>query len=120
MCQYRKRLTSEQNKNAEQYHRMSGSHKVGIDAIVTEEGKDTDPYPWLASDDPCHWRIQDFPWGALTSYEGCQLLRWLHVEKFVCQNERIWTLRGAHAGGTPLDLPMHADFRQISTFFMRK
>ena len=32
---------------------------------------------------------------------GRQLPRRLRFEKFVCQNERIWTLRGAHAGGAP-------------------
>ena len=37
---------------------------------------------------------------------GHQLLRWLHFEKFVCQNKRIWTLGGMH-WQCPLDLPMH-------------
>ena len=32
---------------------------------------------------------------------GCGLLRWLHFEIFVCQNERIGTLRGAHTGCAP-------------------
>ena len=32
---------------------------------------------------------------------GCGLLRWLCFENFVCQNERIGTLRGACAGHTP-------------------
>ena len=32
---------------------------------------------------------------------GRQLPRWLHFKKFVCQNERIWTRRGARAGGAP-------------------
>ena len=36
----------------------------------------------------------------------CGLLRQLHFENFVCQNERIGTLRGVHAGCAPLDLPM--------------
>ena len=38
---------------------------------------------------------------------GCGLPRWLHFENFVCQNERIWTLRGEHQlGMPPLHLPM--------------
>ena len=49
------------------------------------------------------WRIQDFPWGRWPRGGGRQLPRWLHFEKFVCQNERIWTLGG---GGAPLDPPM--------------
>ena len=49
------------------------------------------------------WRIQDFPWGG-----GHGLPRWLHFKNFVCQNERIWTLRGACAGHPPpLNPPMH-------------
>ena len=32
---------------------------------------------------------------------GCQLTRQLRFEKFVCQNERIWTRRGPRAGGAP-------------------
>ena len=32
---------------------------------------------------------------------GRQLPRRLRFEKFVCQNERIWTRRGARAGGAP-------------------
>ena len=32
---------------------------------------------------------------------GCGLPRWLHFENFVCQNERIGTLRGGHAPGAP-------------------
>ena len=38
---------------------------------------------------------------------GRQLLRWLRFEKFVYQNERIWTLGGcAPAAPPPLDPPM--------------
>ena len=38
---------------------------------------------------------------------GRGLPRQLHFENFVCQNERIWTLRGGRASGTPpLDPPM--------------
>ena len=32
---------------------------------------------------------------------GRQLPRRLRFEKFVCQNERIWTLRGARSDGAP-------------------
>ena len=32
---------------------------------------------------------------------GCVLPRQLHFENFVCQNERIGTLRGARAGRAP-------------------
>ena len=32
---------------------------------------------------------------------GHRLPTRLHYEKFVCRNERIWTLRGARAGGAP-------------------
>ena len=45
------------------------------------------------------WRDPGFPIG------GCQLPRRLHFKKFVCQNERIWTLWG-HARRRPLDPPM--------------
>ena len=37
-------------KNAEEYNRMSGSHKVGKMSCPRRER--TDPYPWLAPDDP--------------------------------------------------------------------
>ena len=43
-----------------------------------------------------------FPIGGANLVGGRQLPRRLRFEKFVCQNERIWTLRGARAGGTPL------------------
>ena len=33
---------------------------------------------------------------------GRGLLRRLRFKNFVCENERIWTLRGACAGHTPL------------------
>ena len=40
---------------------------------------------------------------------GRGLPRRLHFANFVCQNERIWTLRGGRAPGMPpLDPPMHA------------
>ena len=45
----------------------------------------------------------------------------LRSENFVCQNKRIWTLRGAYAGTPPLDPPMKCpsivfkqlDFNQV-------
>ena len=37
---------------------------------------------------------------------GHGLPRQLHFENFVCQNERIWTLRGRAPGTPPLDPPM--------------
>ena len=37
---------------------------------------------------------------------GCGLLRQLCFENFVCQNERIGTLRGGMCRVCPLDLPM--------------
>ena len=39
---------------------------------------------------------------------GCGLLRWLRFENFVCQNERIGTLRGSkrRRAPPPLDPPM--------------
>ena len=56
------------------------------------------------------WRIQDFPWGGGgrgPRRRGCGLPRQLRFENFVCQNERIGTLRGgARAGRAPLDPPM--------------
>ena len=51
---YCKRLPSEKNKNAEQYNRMSGSHEVGKMNCPRRER--TDPYPWLALDDPCRFQ----------------------------------------------------------------
>ena len=44
--------------------------------------------------------------GVPTSWGGHQLQTRLHFKKFVCRNERIWTLRGARAVGAPLDPPM--------------
>ena len=41
-----------------------------------------------------------FPVGGADLVGGRQLLRRLHFKKFVCQNERIWTLGGG-AGGSP-------------------
>ena len=38
---------------------------------------------------------------------GCGLPRQLRFENFVCQNERIGTLKGARAGRAPLDPPVH-------------
>ena len=38
---------------------------------------------------------------------GCGLPRQLRFENFVCQNERIGTLRGARTGHAPLDPPMN-------------
>ena len=47
-----------------------------------------------------------FPIGGHRPRGGRQLPRRLHFEKFVCQNERIWTLRG-RTPVAPLDPPMH-------------
>ena len=44
--------------------------------------------------------------GASTSGGGRRLLRQLRFENFVCQNERIWTLRGEGRRACPLDPPM--------------
>ena len=46
---------------------------------------------------------------------GCGLLRQLHFENFVCQNERIGTLRGGARRARPLDPPMVliSDFMSI-------
>ena len=41
-----------------------------------------------------------FPVGGTDLVGGCQIPRWLHFENFVCQNKRIWTLRG-HALAVP-------------------
>ena len=37
---------------------------------------------------------------------GHEPLRQLCFENFVCQNKRIWTLRGCALGTPPLDPPM--------------
>ena len=42
-----------------------------------------------------------FPVGGRRPHGGRQLLRWLCFEKFVCQNERIWTHGGARTGSAP-------------------
>ena len=42
-----------------------------------------------------------FPIGGRGPCRGCGLPRQLHFENFVCQNERIWTRRGACAGYAP-------------------
>ena len=55
---------------------------------------------------PHHVIIYSISGGSKISCSGRQLPRQLRFEKFVCQNERIWTLGGARAGGTPLDPPM--------------
>ena len=47
---YCKRLPFVKDENAEQYHRMSGSHSQDI--ANKQRRECTDPYPWLASDDP--------------------------------------------------------------------
>ena len=45
-----------------------------------------------------------FPVGGCPRYEGGhQLSTWLHFINFVCQNERIGTLRGRAPGAPPLD-----------------
>ena len=61
----------------------------------------------------CQWRIQDFPWGGMDLVGGRGLPRQLCFEKFICQNERIWTLRRGRAPGTPLDPPMHVLIKLI-------
>ena len=50
---------------------------------------------------PKQWRIQDFPQGGVDLVGGRVLPRRLRFENFVCQNERIWTLGGGRAPGTP-------------------
>ena len=47
---YCKSLPSEENKNAEQYNRMSGTKNR--ERINLPKSERTDPYPWLALDDP--------------------------------------------------------------------
>ena len=47
---------------------------------------------------------------------GHGLPRRLRFIKFVCQNERFGSLRGARAGGAPLNPPMHTDATCINTF----
>ena len=47
---YCKRLPSDKTKNAEQYNRMSGTHTREHANLAKRER--TDPYPWLALDDP--------------------------------------------------------------------
>ena len=47
--------------------------------------------------------------GAWTSYGGPWTPRQLRFENFACQNERIWTRRGARAGRASLDPPMVRD-----------
>ena len=49
-----------------------------------------------------------FPVGGRRPRRGRQLPRQLHFEKFVCQNERIWTLRGGAHQWHPLDPPMQS------------
>ena len=53
--------------------------------------------------DYIQWRIQDFPWGGRGPRRGGRgLLSRLRFKNFVCQNKRIWTLRGACAGHLPM------------------
>ena len=54
-----------------------------------------------------------FPIGGCQPHR-CQLPRWLCFEKFVCQNERIWTLRGGTHWWCPLDLPMPKHYGKIT------
>ena len=75
----------------------------------------------LMGSDGQQWWIQDFH-GGHQPHGGCQLPRQLCFEKFVCQNERIWTLGGACTGDTPLDLPMvryHQVGKSSSNYFMK-
>ena len=58
-----------------------------------------------------------FPIGGHQPHRGgCQLLRRLCFIKFVCRNERIWTLRGGKCQQRPLDLPMHWTCSQKKKF----
>ena len=57
-----------------------------------------------------------FPVGVRGPRRGPRgLLRWLSFENFVCQNERIWTLRGGACAGTPLlDTPMASNLGPLN------
>ena len=50
-----------------------------------------------------HFPVADpgFPVGGVDLVGGRGLPRWLHFIKFVCQNERIGSFRGARAGCAP-------------------
>ena len=63
---------------------------------------------WLDCCTSNHKAVADpgFPVGGVDLVGGRGLPRWLRFENFVCQNERIWTLRGRAPGTPPLDSPM--------------
>ena len=46
--------------------------------------------------------------------------RRLRFENFACQNERIWTRRGARAGRAPLDPPMVGLHHTFMNFKVRR
>ena len=78
---YWRQTPSEKNENAEQYHRMSDLYVRG--RINTRKGKDTDPYPWLATDDPHRFQTDqqilyekiDLSKSHLTSKEKAKLMK---------------------------------------------
>ena len=55
---------------------------------------------------PCAVADPGFHVGGVDLVGGRGLPRRLHFVKFVCQNERIVSFRGARAGYAPLDPPM--------------
>ena len=67
---------------------------------VEQNGNETELVPNAVAD-------PGFPIGGHGPHRrGCGLPRWLHFKSFVCQNERIGTLRGGMHWVHPLDLPM--------------
>ena len=51
---------------------------------------------------------------------GRQLPRQLRFEKFVCQNERIWTCRGRAPAAPPLDPPLGRGVLSFDALMLRK
>ena len=114
---YCKRLPSDKTKNAEQYNRMSGTHTREHTNLPKRER--TDPYPWLAPDDPCWFQTDqqilyekiDLSHSHLTSTEKAKLMKLIlrYRDAFILRDE---------IGACP---NMTADIKVIdeSPFFIR-
>ena len=55
--------------------------------------------------------------GGMDIVGGHVLLRQIHFRKFVCQNKRIWTHRGACTQHTPINLPMLRSYKNNKYIF---
>ena len=114
---YCKRLPSDKSENAEQYNRMSGTHNREHTSLPRRDR--TDPYPWLAPDDPHQFQTDqqilyekiDLSNSHLTSKEKAKLM------KLILRYRDAFSLRD-EIGACP---NLTADIKVIdeSPFFVR-